>query len=296
MLARKLIGFARKTRTWVYDQGDLRAADRLTTGGPAAGSPSPALIYPWINSLMIRILREAPDLRKEYLWGSLHGAHLAKTIGIDSVSLVELGVAGGNGLVALERIGAAVERHLGVTAAVYGFDTGTGLPPPTDVRDCPNLFSEGQYPMDVERLRSRLNSAELVLGPVRETIGAFLEGGPAPVAFVSFDLDLYSSTREAMPLIEADTSQLLPRVHCYFDDVTGFTYSEWNGERLAIAEFNAQHEQRKISPIHALQHYVPRRCTTDLWVHKYFLAHIFDHPLYGVPDGLTTLARADLSE
>jgi hypothetical protein len=245
---------------------------------------------------MIRILRETPGLRKDYVWGSLHGAHLAKSIGIDSVSLIELGVAGGNGLVALERIGAAIEHHLGVKAAVYGFDTGIGLPPPTDVRDCPNLYAEGDYPMDVERLRSRLYSAELVLGPVRDTIGAFLERRPAPVAFVSFDLDFYTSTRDAMPLIEADTSLLLPRVHCYFDDITGFTYSEWNGERLAIAEFNAQHEQRKISPIYALRHYVPGHFANDRWVDNYFLAHIFDHPLYGVPDGLTPLPRADLDE
>jgi hypothetical protein len=295
VLARRLISVAQKARTWARDQEELRAGDRLTAGGRQARSASPQLIYPWINSLMIRILRETPRLRAEYVWGSLHGAHLAKSIGIDSVSLIEFGVAGGNGLVALERIGAAVERHLGVKAAVYGFDTGTGLPAPTDVRDCPNLFAEGQYPMDVGRVRSRLNSAELVLGRVRDTIGAFLEDGPPPVAFVSFDLDLYTSTLEAMPLLEADASQLLPRVHCYFDDITGFTYSEWNGERLAIAEFNTQHEQRKISPLYALHHYVPGRCVNDLWVHKYFLAHIFDHPLYGVPDGLTTLARADLT-
>lgn len=260
----------------------------------AARLGSPRLIYPWINSLMIRILRETPGVREKYLWGSLHGAHLAKSIGIDSVSLIEFGVAGGNGLIALERIGTAVEQQLGVKAAVYGFDTGTGLPPPTDVRDCPNLFTEGQYPMDVERLRSRLSSAELVLGPVRDTIGAFLDSRPAPVAFVSFDLDLYTSTRDAFRLLEADTSLLLPRVHCFFDDIIGFTYSEWNGERLAIAEFNAKHEQRKISPLYGLQHFVPGHFANDIWVDTYFLAHVFDHALYGAPDGLTALARADL--
>lgn len=286
MLASKSISVARKAWTWARDQQDLREG--------AAPMPS---IYPRINGLMIRILRETPHLRPEYVWGSLHGAYLAKTIGINSVSLIELGVAGGNGLVALERIGAEIQRHLGVTVAVYGFDTGTGLPPPKDVRDCPNIFSEGGFPMDVERLRSRLISAEVVLGPVRDTIGAFLESGPAPVAFVSFDLDLYSSTKEAMPLIEADRNLLLPRIHCYFDDISGFTYSDWNGERLAIAEFNDEHEQRKISPLYALQHFVPRRCTNDHWIPKFFLAHIFDHPLYGMPDGFSTVSsHTDLSE
>jgi hypothetical protein len=246
---------------------------------------------------MIRILQETPGARPDYLWGSLHGAHLAKSIGIDSVSLIELGVAGGNGLVALERIGEAVEQHLGVKASVYGFDTGTGLPRPTDVRDCPNLFAEADYPMDVDQLRSRLSSAELILGDVSDTVEPFLRRRPSPIAFISFDLDLYTSTRDAMPLLEADPSLLLPRIHCYFDDITGFTYGDCNGERLAIHEFNAQHEQqRNVSPLYALRHYVPGRCANDLWVNKYFLAHIFDHRLYGVPDGLTRVARLDLSD
>lgn len=284
MIAHKLLGVARKARTWVADQGDLRTAH------------TSAFIYPWINSLMIRVLRETPSTRADYLWGSLHGAHLAKSTGIDSVSLIELGVAGGNGLLALERIGRAVERHLGVKASVYGFDRGTGLPPPTDVRDCPNLYAEADYPMDVDRLRSRLTSAELIIGDVRDTVEPFLRRRPSPIAFISFDLDLYTSTRDAMPLLEADPKLLLPRVHCYFDDITGFTFGEWNGERLAINEFNAHHELRKVSQLYALRHYVPGRCANQMWVDKFFLAHIFDHPLYAAPDGLTRVARLDLSD
>jgi hypothetical protein len=294
MLARRSLTLAQKAFTWVRDQQDLRAGDPSRTTTSEGQAPS---IYPWLNSLMIRILREDPRARPDYVWGSLHGAYLAKTIGIGSVSLIELGVAGGNGLVALERTGAALERHLGVSASVYGFDTGTGLPPPTDVRDCPNLFAAGQFPMDVEQLRARLDSAELVLGPVAETLPAFLAAEPPPVAFVSFDLDLYSSTRDAMVLLEANPNLLLPRIHCYFDDITGFTYSDWNGERLAIHEFNDEHDQRKISPIYALQQFVPRRSSNDHWIPKFFLAHIFEHPLYGAPDGFATVsARRDLSD
>lgn len=272
---------ARDARTWLRDSNDLRAAR-----GPSDTA------YPEINALFVRLMRET-GARPEYLWGSLHGAHLAKALGIDEVSLIEFGVAGGNGLVALDGIAQAIETNVGVRTRVFGFDTGRGLPPPVDWRDCPNIFAGGDFPMDVERLRARLGSAELILGDVATTIEPFLERLPPPVAFVSFDLDFYSSTVEALTLFEADADVLLPRVHCYFDDITGFTYADFNGERLAISEFN-QRGLRKVSSFHGLRHYVPSRCIADLWVEKMHLAHILDHPLYGKPDGLLRVARKDL--
>jgi hypothetical protein len=274
---------ARAARTWLRDQSDLRS---LRHGVETA--------YPEINALFVRIIRKN-KVRTSYLWGSLHGAYLAKTLGITAVSLIELGVAGGNGLVDLDEIGHALEANLGIQASVCGFDTGRGLPAPVDPRDCPNLFSGGDYPMDAERLRARLQRTELVIGDVADTIVPFLARRPAPVAFISFDLDLYTATAQALRVLEGDVDVLLPRVHCYFDDVTGFTYSEFNGERLAIREFNERNGPRKISPIYSLSHYVPTRCARDLWVEKMHLAHILDHPLYGRPDGLTRVARKDLS-
>ena len=67
----------------------------------------------------------------------------------------------------------------------------------------------------------------------------------------------------AFKLFEADRSMLLPRVHCYFDDIIGLTYSEFNGERLAIAEFNNAHPMTKISPIFGLRHCVSRRAVRN---------------------------------
>jgi hypothetical protein len=252
--------------------------------------------YPSINALHVQITREAPLIvRPGYLWGSLHGAYLAKTLGFGSVSLIEFGVAGGNGLVALELIADRMEHHLGIKISVFGFDTGKGLPRPQDVRDCPNLFAEGTYPMDIDKLRRRLRRAQLVLGMVDETVPLFISTyKPAPVAFVSVDLDLYTSTKQALRLFEADTSILLPRVHCYFDDINGFTFADHNGERLAIAEFNQEHPLRKISPMYHLRHYVPTRCADDAWVNRFYMAHILDHESYGRNDGLTKVPRFDL--
>lgn len=275
----------------------LQAARTWLSGDDETRIPADAAFaYPSINALHAQITREAPAItRPGYLWGALHGAHLAKILGLDSASLIEFGVAGGNGLVALELIAERIEHHLGVNISVFGFDTGQGLPRPQDVRDCPNLFTEGTYPMDVDKLRRRLQRAQLILGMVDETVPLFVSTyQPAPVAFVSVDLDLYTSTKQALRLFEAPTSILLPRVHCYFDDINGFTFAEHNGERLAIAEFNQEHQSRKISPMYDLRHYVPRRCADAPWVNRFYLAHILDHESYGRHDGLTKVPRLDL--
>ena len=236
-------------------------------------------------------------MRPGYLWGSLHGAHLAKTLGVPAISLVEFGVAGGNGLIALEVIAERIEQTFGIKTSVYGFDTGEGLPETRDLRDCPNLFARGGFPMAVNDLKKRLRKAKLILGAVEDTLPKFAdEIRSCPVAFISFDLDYSSSTKAAMRLLELEVSMLLPRVHCYFDDITGYTYCDYNGERLAIAEFNEEHAQRKLSPIYGLRHYVPRRFANNLWVEKYFMAHLFDHDLYGRHDGLVRHHRMNLAK
>lgn len=196
----------------------------------------------------------------------------------------------------LESIKPRLERIFGLRVAVYGFDTGAGLPPPADVRDLPNLFAQGQYGMDVEKLRGRLTSADLILGPVEETLPALAADG-TPVGFASFDLDLYSSTVAALRLFDAEPSLLLPRVQCYFDDVTGYTYGDCNGALLAISEFNETHDARKISAISGLQGYVPRRYRDEGWAaHKFYLAHILDHELYGRPDGIELVPERALRD
>jgi hypothetical protein len=150
--------------------------------------------------------------------------------------------------------------------------------------------------MDEDRLRARLRNAHLHLGLVRDTITKFLSSNPPPVAFASFDLDYYSSTVDAFALLTADEARLLPRVHCYFDDIMGFTCSEFLGERLAINEFNERQPTRKISPIFGLKYFLPPAYATQQWSEMMYLAHAFDHSRYGDPDGLVvdTEAHTDL--
>ena len=59
--------------------------------------------YRWLNWLLDTSVREAHGrLRPNYTWALLHAGHLAKTLGIRRISAIEFGVAGGNGLLALE--------------------------------------------------------------------------------------------------------------------------------------------------------------------------------------------------
>jgi hypothetical protein len=248
--------------------------------------------YDWLRESYKKLEKDPLCAKRvAYIWGVLQGAALGKVLGFERISMIEFGVAGGRGLLAMERIAERVEEMAGIGIDVYGFDAETGLPKPQDYRDLPNIFLDGQYPMDKKELEKRLRRARLKLGLVKETVPAFLESTPAPVAFVSFDLDLYSSTMHAFKLFEAKESLLLPRVLCYFDDIMGFTYSDFNGERLAISEFNATHSMRKLSPLYGLKIFVPSSFKNRPQTEYFYFLHIHDHPLYNHPDSLRTKMR-----
>ncbi len=267
MIKSALRKVARRINRWL--------AEPLSSTGPNddwAGSYT-------MNSIYVEIMNH-PGCRHSYSWGLMQSARLAESLGIQRITAIEFGVAGGTGLIALESIAEKVEASFAPRIDVLGFDTGVGLPKPEDFRDMPNLWSTGSFPMDVDKLKTRLKRARLILGPVNESVPALVQNHPAPVAFVSFDLDLYSSTKAAFALFDADHSFLLPRVHCYFDDILGYTFGDHVGERLAIEEFNTSHALRKISPIHGLRYYAPERYANRMW-EKNYMAHFFDHTLYG---------------
>jgi hypothetical protein len=257
--------------------------------GWVAPPPSPdddPFLYPF-SQIMNRDFSPYP----QYLWGTMCAAELAAGLGYERITVIEFGVAGGTGLLELERIAAWVARRSGVAIDVAGFDTGTGLPQPQDYRDLPNLWREGDYSMDPERLRSRLKSAQLLLGPVAETIEELIAAAPAPVGFVSFDLDLYSSTVDAFAIFRAAAELVLPRVVCYFDDIIGFSHGDFTGERLAISEFNAAHEARKLSQLYGLRYVVYQE---RWWTESMYMLHCFEHPRYNRPDGTNRLHELPL--
>lgn len=282
-IKRYLRAALRRTQQWL-DESNERPGETIPFDNE----------YGWINASFERLVQDEMCARKQpYLWGVLQGVALGKVLGLKRVSVIELGVAGGYGLLALEHIADRVEAITELGIEVYGFDTGMGLPQPRDYRDLPHMFGDGQFLMDTT-LERRLRRASLKLGLVETTVPAFLRSNPAPVAFVSFDLDLYSSTKDALRLFDAEHDCLLPRIVCYFDDTIGYTYCEFNGERLAISEFNTSHAKRKVCPIYGARYFVPRRYKLEAWPNGLYFAHIFDHPLYNRPDQILKPMRMEI--
>jgi hypothetical protein len=223
--------------------------------------------------------------RPQYLWPLLHAAHAAATLGLARISALEFGVAGGNGLLALERAAEAATDLSGTEVEIYGFDTGTGMPPPDDLRDAPWLIEQSWFDMDEAALRARLDRSHLVLGEVARTVTEWSGSDHAPIGFIAFDLDYYSATKDAFGVLEGDAERLLPRVPCYFDDLFGYGWTDFTGERAAIDEFNEGHDRRKIGKIHGLRYELPAAEATEAWHEKLYLIHVFDHPRYAKPEG-----------
>jgi hypothetical protein len=246
--------------------------------------PSRVLVAIWkrlaVGPFSLRMKFDAV-VRPHYAYGVYWAAIQAKRLGIQRISVVEFGVAGGNGLVILEQHAEAVEKELGIGIDVYGFDRIEGLPAGIDYRDMPYWFKAGSYQMDVDALKKRLHRTELVLGDVAETVSTFAATRrPSPIGFVAFDVDIYSSTKHALGVFHAADDFLLPRVICYFDDVTGWDWffgTEFTGERLAIAEFNKAHARQKISRIYGLESKRFLRCR---WGEHMFAFHRFNHRRY----------------
>ena len=194
----------------------------------------------------------------------------------------------------MEAAAAAAEAALGVGIDVYGFDTGRGLPAPKDARDAPFCAQEVYFPMDVDRLRATLDRAGVLLGDVAVTVNRFVESRPAPVGF-AFDLDYYSSTRDALALLRGKVEYLMPRIRYYFDDTHGYPWGDFNGARLAIREFNETDGDRKLAQLHGLKYILPVSEFGQRWPESMYVAHVFDHPTYAAPEGTELVTRLDLA-
>jgi hypothetical protein len=241
-----------------------------------------------VGSLDIRT-RYGISPRPPYAYGVFAAADLAKRLGLEAISVIEAGVAGGRGLLALENIAADVSHHFGIRIAVFGFDSGSGMPDAVDFRDLPHVWKKGFYTMDAAGLKAKLRQATLIIGDVTGAIPRFLEnGGFPPVGFVAFDLDYYSSTKNAFRLFDGSHDSRLPRVWCYFDDIMWpdfACHNEFTGELCAIREYNLEHAHSKLCPIHMFRHTRP---VPAAWHEQIYVLHDFSHPLYCVnimPEG-----------
>lgn len=220
-------------------------------------------------------------LRPFNAFAILQAADWARRYGLSQVTLIEFGVASGVGLLNMAYIAERVTRVTGVRFRIYGFDTGHGMPPPKDYRDHPDMYSGGDFPMDFASLQARLpRNTALVLGEVAETLPAFLANlsDDAPIGYISFDLDYYHSTRDALAVLAGgNPSKCLPIVLTYLDDIHEDLHNHSCGVLLAIDEFNAAQRLRKIEyPAFLEERRLFRRAH---WIKHMRFTHILDHPL-----------------
>jgi hypothetical protein len=226
----------------------------------------------WPASIRLKAEWDAVS-RPNYLAGVLAGADQAGREGISRISAVEFGVAGGQGLVALQEIAEAVEKETKIQISVYGFDTGHGLPELTDHRDHPDRWIAGDYKMDEVLLRSRLTSrTTLVLGEVKDTAADFVRTMQrSPLGFVAVDVDLYSSTRDALQICSLPGKQMLLHTPMYFDDIRSIFNHRFAGELLAIDEFNAANKNVKIDRWRGITE--DRAFPESDWLNRMYVAH-----------------------
>jgi hypothetical protein len=209
--------------------------------------------------------------------GVLFAAEQAQMEGVDTISVIEFGVAQGAGLLELERIAAAVEKATGVRIYVYGFDAEPGGLPDFvgDRRGCPDIWRPGDYPMDVASLQAKLSPrTTLVLGDLRDTVPGFIaKYDPPPLGFAAVDVDLYSSILWALQILVLPDKRILRHVPLYFDDIDLFRVHWYAGGLRAIDEFNERETDLKIAEWRGLRQ--DRPFPEAAWLDRMFMAHDF---------------------
>jgi len=172
-------------------------------------------------------------------------------LGFKEINVIELGVAGGNGIKSILKYKRKIEKILNIKINIIGFDTGTGLPNSDLKQDLPYFWKHGDYRNNnLKDLEKEDNSIKIYEGNISSTIDKYILENKSKIGLIFFDLDLYSSTKLFLDKIEelSQNKLLLPRVFCYFDDlfVADYTLNDINGEPLAIEEFNAQSKNIKL--------------------------------------------------
>jgi hypothetical protein len=218
-------------------------------------------------------------IRQHNAFCLLQAARFAKRYGYESYTAIEFGVANGAGLMNMAEIAGRVTKATGVNINLVGFDSGRGMPPPLDYRDHPDLYGQGDFPMqDYEQLRRKLPAnAQLIIGDISETIGPFLSAlqPGSPIGYVVIDVDYYSSTVECLKIFSGTANLYLPEVLMFLDDILYPEHNPSQGEYLAINEFNSKNEMRKTYHYNFLHEF--RLLKHALWINQIFLMHILDH-------------------
>ncbi|MBF6568119.1 MAG: hypothetical protein IVW54_04490 [Candidatus Binataceae bacterium] len=130
--------------------------------------------------------------------------------------------------------------------------------------------------MDQSKLRQRIGTrADLIIGDAKENLAALNFDG-RPLGAVMFDLDYYTSTRDALPVLTGNHT--LPRMWCYLDDIDGYPencYVDAIGVRAAVSDFNRQSSDNQVSRVYCFQGLAPEE-----WHARIYACHRLAHPDY----------------
>ena len=184
-----------------------------------------------------------------YAYGIYEAARRAKGLGVKEITVIEFGVANGRGLMAMAFYALKVQKVFDITIHVLGFDSGEGMPPTQGYKDHPELYATGDFPLqNRDKLLSLLpsNSSLVLLDLIKEDWTSYVK---SPIGFMSIDVDYYSSATAVLEnLSTVRSALLLPNTLMYFDDIQLPEHNPYQGELLAIEEFNTINAKRKIVP------------------------------------------------
>jgi len=120
----------------------------------------------------------------------------AVKLGYDEINIIELGVAGGDGIKTLVKYKKKVEKILKIKINIIGFDTGTGLPDTNYKQDLPFFWMKGDYTnQNLSNLEKEFTNVKIYQGNISSTLDKFINNNKKKIGLIIFDLDLYSSTK-----------------------------------------------------------------------------------------------------
>ena len=214
--------------------------------------------------------------RQPYAFGLNEAFKGALKVGAKEIIIIEFGVAAGAGLFNLDYIASKLSKIYGVDYQIVGFDTGKGMPDAIDYRDHPEKYRKGDFPSLKLQEAELPKNTRVIYGEINETVSSFLNSNEmkTKIAFVSIDVDYYSSTKDCLKLFEIDSNFFLPSTILYLDDVNNIDHNAYCGELLAINEFNEENKIRKIVKMTQLRNW--RIFKNALWIDQMYFLHIFD--------------------
>jgi hypothetical protein len=209
-----------------------------------------------------------------YPMGLAHGILQASYSGYKKITAIEFGVGTGGSFRNLLKAAEFYSQRFGIEIEIYGFDNGTGLPDPIPgYKDHPEIWQSGQFVApNLEVWQTQLPPwAHFVIGDISKTIPEFnkkFAQGDSKIAFVSIDVDYYSSSAAAFKIFEMPATCYVPAVPIHMDDIISLiTFSKYAGQELAINEFNDTHELRKLER------------KDHFRIQNFHVCHVFDHPI-----------------